>query len=117
MECDLPHSLIQRTIINKKINLPSEFVQYVKDSRKTSSPLNTHHLTHSYFRDYDSLPKRYSSIRPGKKIGDPTVNKIRVLAYDPLGIIYFKTNIKDEYTLLPHRCAKKIKPYQKIKYF
>lgn len=42
----------------------------------------------------------------GKKAGDPTVNKLRALAYDPSGIIYFKINIKDDYQILPQRIAK-----------
>ncbi|XP_075154227.1 uncharacterized protein LOC142238677 [Haematobia irritans] len=106
MECDSTHSLIQRKINNKKINLPSQFVEYLNDSRKSPFPLNTHHLTHSYFLDYDSLPKLYSSIRPGKIAGDPTVNMIRALGYDTSGTIYFKTNIKEEYAILPNRKAK-----------
>ncbi|XP_075160230.1 uncharacterized protein LOC142233263 [Haematobia irritans] len=106
MECDSTHSLIQRKINNKKINLPSQFVEFVNDSRKYPFPLNTHHLTHSYFLDYDSLPKLYSSIRPGKIAGDPTVNMIRALGYDTSGTIYFKTNIKEEYAILPNRKAK-----------
>lgn len=43
----------------------------------------------------------------GKKCGDPTVNMIRALAYDPSGIIYFKTNITEEYAQLPQRIGKK----------
>lgn len=66
MECDATHSLIQRKINNNKINLPNEFVKYFKDSRMSPFRLNTHHLTHPFFLDYDSLPNLYSSIRAGK---------------------------------------------------
>lgn len=42
----------------------------------------------------------------GKKVGDPKVNMVRVLAYDPTGFIYYKTNIKHDYQLLPQRSAR-----------
>lgn len=66
MECDSTHSLIQRKINNKQINLPSQLVELIKDSRQNPFPLNVHHLEHDYFLDYEAVPKRYSSIRPGK---------------------------------------------------
>uniref|UniRef100_A0A0A1XN62 DUF7869 domain-containing protein n=1 Tax=Zeugodacus cucurbitae TaxID=28588 RepID=A0A0A1XN62_ZEUCU len=106
MECDSTHSLIQRKMNNKQINLPSQLVQLMKDARKNPYPLVVHHLQHSYFLDYENLPKRYSSIRPGNKVGDPTVNMIRALAYDTTGSIYYKTCFKDEYQLLPKRTTR-----------
>lgn len=66
MECDSTHSIIQRKINNEQINLPSQLVNLIKTSRKNPAPLNVYHLDHKYFLDYDSIPKRYSSIRPGK---------------------------------------------------
>lgn len=44
----------------------------------------------------------------GKKIGEPTVNMIRALAYDPTAIIYYKTDIKEDYKILPQRSKKKV---------
>lgn len=35
------------------------------------------------------------------------MNMIRALAYDSTGVIYFKTNIEDEYQILPQRTEKK----------
>lgn len=43
----------------------------------------------------------------GKKSGDPTVNMIRSLGYDSSGTIYFKTNIEEDYKVLPQRGANK----------
>lgn len=65
MECDSTHSLIQRKINNKNINLPSELIDLMKDARKNPYPLTVHHLYHDYFQDYENLPMRYASIRPG----------------------------------------------------
>lgn len=42
----------------------------------------------------------------GKKIGDPTVNMIRAIGYDTSGTIYFKTDIKEDYKVLPQRVNK-----------
>lgn len=128
MECDSTHSLIERKIKDKQINLPSQLVDLIHNARTNPTPFQVHHLNHRYFLDYESVPKRYSTIRPGKlcyniakelyilitflytgkKCGDPTVNMIRALAYDPSGIIYFKTNITEEYAQLPQRIGKNL---------
>ena len=42
------------------------------------------------------------------KIGEPAVNEICALAYDPLGIIYFRTHAKEDYKILPHCANKKL---------
>lgn len=68
MECDSSHSLIERKIKNKQINLPSQFVQLIKEARKVPAPLQAHQLQYDYFLNYENMPKRYSSIRPGKNI-------------------------------------------------
>lgn len=66
MECDATHSLIERKLKNKPINLPSQMVDLIKCARKTPFPLEVQHLNHTYFLDYESTPKRYKSIRPGE---------------------------------------------------
>lgn len=66
MECDATHSVIERKLKNKQINLPSQLVDLMKCARKTPFPLEVHHLNHTFFLDYESIPKRYTSIRPGK---------------------------------------------------
>ncbi|XP_036340385.1 uncharacterized protein LOC118749699 [Rhagoletis pomonella] len=109
MECDSTHSLIQRKINKRQINLPSELSGLIRESRKNPFPLKVHHVDYKYFLDYESIPKRYVSIRPGKKSGEPTVNMIRALAYDPSGIIYYKTNINDDYNVLPQRTQQKFR--------
>lgn len=66
MECDATHSLIERKLKNIQVNLPSQLVDIIKSARKTPFPLNAHLLNHAYFCNYDAIPKRYTSIRPGK---------------------------------------------------
>ncbi|XP_049304037.1 uncharacterized protein LOC125776336 [Bactrocera dorsalis] len=66
MECDSTHSLIQRKINKRQINLPSELSGLIRESRKDPFPLKVHHVDYKYFLDYESIPKRYVSIRPGK---------------------------------------------------
>lgn len=53
--------------------------------------------------------KKLSIFITGKKSGEPTVNMIRALAYDPSGIIYYKTNINDDYNVLPQRTQQKFR--------
>ncbi|CAI6359669.1 unnamed protein product [Macrosiphum euphorbiae] len=48
----------------------------------------------------------YSSIRPGRSSGDPTVTDLRMLQYEPNGIIYYKLNFYDELRELPGRSKK-----------
>lgn len=43
----------------------------------------------------------------GRVVGEPTVSMIRALAYDPSGVIYFKTGITDDYDLLPQRSVRR----------
>ncbi|XP_054726477.1 uncharacterized protein LOC129236242 [Anastrepha obliqua] len=128
MECDATHSLIERKINKKQINLPSQFVQLIKEARKVPAPLQAHHLRYDYFLNFENISKIYTSIRPGeycalkqlfrytyfseitgRGIGDHTVSMLRALAYDSSGSIYFKTNVTDDYQLLPQRSKFSIK--------
>ncbi|KAF6216673.1 hypothetical protein GE061_001019 [Apolygus lucorum] len=45
----------------------------------------------------------YTSIRPGKAAGDPTVVDLRALKYTPEGKIYFKLNFDEDYQEMPRR--------------
>lgn len=65
MECDATHSLIEKKIKNKQLHLPFQFVEQIKAARRNPKPLTVPHLNHNYFLNYESIPKRYSSIRPG----------------------------------------------------
>uniref|UniRef100_A0A2S2NB05 Uncharacterized protein n=1 Tax=Schizaphis graminum TaxID=13262 RepID=A0A2S2NB05_SCHGA len=49
----------------------------------------------------------YSSIRPERSSGDPTITDLRMLQYEPNGVIlYYKFNFDDELKELPGRPKK-----------
>lgn len=52
------------------------------------SPFRTK-CDHSFFKDFTTL-KYCSSIRPGRKVGDPTVTDLKAIKYNPEGFIEFK---------------------------
>lgn len=66
MECDSTHSLIERKIRKKQIYLPSQFAELIKEARQSPAPLKAHQVHYDYFLDFESIPKQYTSIRPGK---------------------------------------------------
>lgn len=57
-----------------------------------------------------SAASTLSSIRPGNKTGDPTVNDVKCLRYSSNGQIEFKTQHTEPWQILPKRrqqtCAK-----------
>lgn len=69
MECDSTHAAIERRMKNRDFYLQSQFVQIIKEARVNPRPYTVHHLTHTYFQQFDdpSLIK-YTSIRLGKKL-------------------------------------------------
>lgn len=119
MECDSVHSTID-TILNpkrgtrnkktvKEIYLPSEYALYAKEARKQPFPYRSRYLDFSFFTDYSKKENMtYDSIRPGKRAGDPKVQDLRALKYNPNGTIEFKVNFDDDYSLLPVRPNKTV---------
>ena len=107
MECDSTHALIEKKIKCQTLDLPSDFVDQVRKARINPKPLNVHHLYHEYFLNYDSKElQRYKSIRPGKLIGDPTVNMLRCLKYSNDGQVWYKINLDEDFQMLPQRRSK-----------
>uniref|UniRef100_A0A1B6K9A6 Uncharacterized protein n=1 Tax=Graphocephala atropunctata TaxID=36148 RepID=A0A1B6K9A6_9HEMI len=114
MECDSVHSTID-TILNpkrgtknkktvKEIYLPSQYAQYAREARKKPFPYRSVYLDFSFFHDFSKKETTiYDSIRPGKKSGDPKVQDLRALRYNPNGTIEFKVSFDDEYAVLPVR--------------
>jgi len=95
MECDSVHSTIERQYKNVDVYLPSQFVVHSITARKVPMPYRAKLLNYSFFKNY-SQDMIYSSIRPGRSSGDPTVTDLRMLQYEPNGIIYYKVNFDDE---------------------
>ncbi|CAB3249531.1 unnamed protein product [Arctia plantaginis] len=104
MECDSVHATIERKLKNREIHVPSDFISVTKEARKKPTPYEAIHVDHSFVKDYsDKSTWRYSSIRPGRKDGDPVVVDIRALSYNPAGTIAYKINFDDDWTDLPIR--------------
>ena len=105
MEVDSMHSSIECVLRNRNINLPSDYVTACQEARAKPKPYNVCYLEHSYFKDFRGV-QIYNSIRPGSKVGDPTVTDIRALRYSPDGSIHYKLRFSEDWTLLPHRRSK-----------
>ena len=52
-------------------------------------------LDYSYFKDHEHAEGVLSSIRPGKKVSDPTVTDLRGLLFLPTGEIKYKLRHTD----------------------
>lgn len=104
MECDSVHATIENKLKNRVINLPSDYVSATLEARKKPKPYEVKYLEYSFFKDYTqkNLP-RYNSIRPGSKVHDPTVTDLRVIKYNPSGVIEYKCKFDDPYQVLPQR--------------
>lgn len=104
MECDSMHAAIERKLKKKEIYSPSGYVEVCKSARIHPFPYKVTELDHTFFKNFDIL-KTLSSIRPGKKAGDPVVNDIRCLRHSPDGIsIKYKLSFSDrDYTAFPQR--------------
>lgn len=102
MECDSMHSSIERKLKNRTINVPADYVSLCKLARKNPKPYFVKYLDHTFFKDYSKV-NLIKSIRPGYKVGDPTVNNLRALKYNSDGKIEFKIKHSDEYQPMPTR--------------
>jgi len=105
MECDSVHSVIERRKKHRDLHCPAQYVQLIKEAR-LKTPYKVHYVQHDFFKDYSSL-RMYSSIRPGRKVGDPTVTDLRCIKYLPSGEIQWKLRHTDDWKLLlqPRRGA------------
>lgn len=108
MEADHMHSLIERKLRNTNINVPADYVGVFLQARQNPSPFEVKYLTFDFFKNFDSI-KILSSIRPGRKVGDPVVTDIRALKYDERGNVFFKIRHNDDYTALENRNFSKMK--------
>lgn len=104
MECDSVHSAIECRLKSREISLPSEYATVTREARKKPFPYKALYLDHSFFTNYsDKRLWIYDSIRPGRKVNDPTVIDLRVIKYDPNGIIYYKLDFTEDFQELPTR--------------
>lgn len=104
MECDSVHALIEKQISKQNVYLPAQFVDLTKQARPNPMPYDAKYLTHNFFLDFTKV-ELYKSIRPGKKVGDPTVTDLRCLKLLPDGEIMFKLHFDEDFKNLPQRCS------------
>lgn len=71
------HSTIERKIV-ADIFTPRDYVVVLQTARIRSSPYYVKVLKHSEFLKLNG--SYFFSIRPGKKVGDPTVHDLRVFS-------------------------------------
>lgn len=102
MECDSVHSTIECRLKNRDIFLPKKYAEGTKNARHSPMPYEAVFLNYQFFKNFSIQEnQRYSSIRPGKKAGDPTVTDLRALKYNSLGEILFKLLHTEEWKNLP----------------
>ncbi|XP_031358123.1 uncharacterized protein LOC116181837 [Photinus pyralis] len=107
MEVDAMHSAIERQIRDRKINLPADYVGYCQKARSVPFPYSAKYIDYSFFKNFEGL-KFYSSIRPGRTVGDPVVTDLKALRYLPNCEIMFKLRHTDTWNVLNQRLNKKI---------
>lgn len=104
MEVDSVHSTLER-LFTPPIYTPTHYVskmEAARNNKKNAQPYIIHHLDYNFFKNYEALPSNYSSIRPGKKSGDPTVADVRGLLYKD-GEVFYKICHSHGYQPLPQR--------------
>lgn len=104
MECDSVHSAIERKLNNRVIHLPCDYISATKEAR-ASCPYEVVQIDHNFVKNYaDSSNWLYKSIRPGRKVGDPTVTDIRGILYDKSqDTIQVKLHFDQDWFDLPQR--------------
>lgn len=101
MECDTVHSHIEKSKKSRELHVPADFIKVITEASLTKK-YNVKYLHWSFFKNYAAL-KHYTSIRPGKRAGDPCVVDLRALKYTPHSPIEFKLRFDDIWTVLPQR--------------
>ena len=102
MECDSMHSTIERKLVTD-IFTERDYVILLQSARLRPSPYHVKQIKHSDFMKMHG--SYFSSIRPGKKTGDPTVHDLRALMYKSNGEVQYKLSFSKEtaWQNLPHR--------------
>ena len=73
----------------KSIYSPAMYVDVMRDARKDPGPYSVEYVDHTFFSDYTSI-SALKSIRPGLRVGDPTVADLRAIKYTADGSLLYK---------------------------
>ena len=101
MEADSVHATLEH-YFKAPIYAPCDYTSLMRKARP-QHPYTVKDLDYTFFRDFESVPSNFRSIRPGFKSGDPVVTNIRGILYDPSGNVKFKLRHSDPLALLPQR--------------
>lgn len=114
MECDSMHACIERRT-TKDIHTPRDYIVIFDTARLRPSPYK---VTQVYHDDFMKLSGAYiTNIRPGKKVGDPTVHDLRALQYSGDGKIRYKLDFESDWEELPQRVGIPPKPFPWVRLF
>lgn len=101
MEADSVHACIERKLKNKRIFLPSDYVRFTEEARN-DPPYECKTISFDFTKDF-SKSMTYKSIRPGKRVHDPTVTDIKIIKYTPDGNIQVKIDFEGDFNDLPRK--------------
>ena len=101
MECDSVHSTSERHISKTDVYTPHEYALLVKTACR-KRPYAVQVIDHS---EVFALPSNayFSSVRPGKKAGDPVVTDIKALCYEDGKVAFKLSHSENEFSELPQR--------------
>jgi hypothetical protein len=99
LECDTVHAAIERRGRNEELHLMEDYERVFKECLVDPNAVEVHRLRWDFFEETDL--SMMTSIRPGRRAGDPTVNDLRALRYSPDGTVEFKILVDDEFKALP----------------
>ena len=92
MEVDSMHATIKRKLVGD-IYIPHDYVVVMESARLKASPYVVKQVSHDEVMKLDG--SYLSSIRPGKKTGDPTVYNLWALEFQSTGTVQFKLEISE----------------------
>ena len=116
MEVDSMHASIEKKIVGD-IFVPHDYVVVMQSARLRPSPYIVKQIGYA---EVLKLHGTYlTSIRPGKKTGDPTVYHLKALVFQPEGKIYYKLDHSKNSTWkeLPQRISKPNTAFKWIRYY
>ena len=116
MECDSMHSTIKRKVCCD-IYTPCDYVMLFHSARQQPSP---YHVVQTTFDEIQRLSGSYiTSIRPGRKAGEPTVHQLRALKYTADCEIKYKLGFSNGilFQKLPQRINIPIELFTSIQMF
>ena len=80
MECDSVHSVIERKMRDRDVHVPAEYVAVIRGARSRPFPYDVQYVDHTFFHDFSKVTI-CKSLRPGSKVGDPTVHDLRAIRF------------------------------------